>query len=122
MKYIITIILLVAFTVNQTAVGEVLKLPVFVMHFYKHKKLEKVSMTVFLKDHYASQHDDEDQPEDNRLPFKSGIVQDIGNSFFILIKKFDFTINYNFSDKLITRVCGIPQKLIYSIFHPPQQG
>lgn len=58
---------------SATAVGELLKLPLLVEHYYDHKEENTTtSLVSFLAMHYYSEDgSDKDAKEDNQLPFKS---------------------------------------------------
>ena len=120
MKFNFAILLTVLFACHQTPVMQIMKFPVLVEHFNKHKQSEKVSIIEFLKEHYAADHNDDDQSEDNKLPFKSGTLQDIGNADVINFACIDFSLNYNVLVKALFRKLNIPQNYHFSIFHPPR--
>jgi hypothetical protein len=72
----LTILLLFIFSVTQTEMGQLLKLPFLFEHFNKHHQLDNtLSFVDFLKDHYSKGHQDQDQEEDSKLPFISSIPQ-----------------------------------------------
>ena len=120
MKFSFTILLSVLFACHQTPVMQLLKLPVLVEHYNKHKKLEHVSFVEFLEEHYAVGHNDDDQSEDNKLPFKSGTIQDIGNAVVISFARIDFSLDYDVPVQSLLRNLNIPQNFLFSIFHPPR--
>ena len=120
MKLNFAILLTVIFACHQTPVMQILKFPVLVEHYNKHKQLEQDSIIEFLKEHYAAEHTDDDQEEDNKLPFKSGTLLDIGNAVVVNFASIDFSLNYNVPVKSLLRNLNIPQNISFSIFHPPR--
>lgn len=59
-------------TLVSTELHEILKIPVLVEHFQKHKAEDKeMSLLDFLKLHYLATDFDEDAAEDRQLPFMS---------------------------------------------------
>lgn len=120
MRILVTILLLILVTLTQTYLGELLKLPALIEHFYKHKKQDGVSLMEFLKGHYTSKHNDADQPEDERLPFKTITTQHIGFAVLPGVVKTDFSLCFDIPGKLIPPDFYSPQQHLYSIFHPPR--
>lgn len=57
----------------STELQELIKLPLLFEHYYEHKTAdERVTFLSYLVDHYNSiPHTDNDEEQDNRLPFKS---------------------------------------------------
>lgn len=56
----------------STELHEILKIPVLIEHFKKHKaEDDKMSLLTFLKLHYAEVVYDDDAAEDEQLPFMS---------------------------------------------------
>jgi hypothetical protein len=113
-------LLLVLLTLTQTPLGQLAKLPVLIEHYYKHKKQDGVSLLEFLKDHYAKGHNDADQSEDEQLPFKTLILQNIGFALVPGIVRIDFSINFDVPKKIILQGFCVPQQHLCSIFHPPR--
>ena len=68
MKSAAGILLLILMVFIQTPVGHLFKLPALVQHFTKHQALDGVSFIDFLAEHYATDHEDADQPEDDEIP------------------------------------------------------
>ena len=120
MKFIFAILLSFIIVCHQTPVMQFLKFPVLVEHYKKHKKLDRDSIVEFLKEHYTAGHNDDDQSEDNKLPFKSGNLQDIGNAVVVNFANFDFSLNYDVPVNSLLRNLNIPQNHPFSIFHPPR--
>ncbi|SJZ60716.1 hypothetical protein SAMN04488128_101895 [Chitinophaga eiseniae] len=73
MKKATAIILLLVYLFGSTDAGQLLKFPLLVEHFKKHKQ-ENVQMTLltFLKLHYVDEQPfDDDYQQDMQLPFKT---------------------------------------------------
>jgi hypothetical protein len=120
MRTTVAILLLVLLTLTQTPLGQLLKLSLLIERFYKHKKQDGVSLLEFLKDHYAKEHNDADQKEDEQLPFKTVLVQNIG---FALVPGFvqtGFSLSFDGPKKVILQGSRILQQHLCSIFHPPR--
>ncbi|GAB2813281.1 hypothetical protein [Ferruginibacter profundus] len=79
---------------SATAVGELLKLPLLVMHYYDHREENKaIQLTQFLFMHYSREDGtDKDAKEDSRLPFKSSAVVTAAGSFVSIIPDLNFTL------------------------------
>ena len=120
MRTIATIFLLGLLTTSQTPLGQLLKLPVLIEHFYKHKAQEGVSLTEFLNDHYSTEHNDSDQSEDQELPFKSLVLQNIGFAVLPHIFETDFVFAPDLPTKVMLQKFYTPQQHLYRIFHPPR--
>ena len=120
MRTITTILLLVLLTHTQTPLGQLMKLPVLIEHFYKHKLQDGVSLLEFLNDHYASEHNDADQSEDERLPFKTLILQHIDFAVMPGVVKTDFSVSVDIPTKLMLPDFSTPQQHLCSIFPPPR--
>lgn len=120
MKSIAIIFFLVLLTVTQTPLGQLLKLPVLIEHFYNHNQRDKISFLEFLYDHYSAEHKDADQKEDEQLPFKNSIQQNIGFATVpdVLINDFFFALEV--PTKVMLQEFYIPQQHLCSIFHPPR--
>jgi len=114
------ILLLVVLTVTQTPLGQLLKVPVLIEHFFKHKKQDGVSLLKFLIEHYSPGHNDADRSEDDQLPFKSMILQNIGTALVPGIIKADFSLVFDVPKKLTRQGCYVPHQHLSSIFHPPR--
>ncbi len=124
MKKIFTIILAVLSVNGVTELHQFLKLPLLLNHFRHHRMEDpSISLLEFLKIHYSTnQHpDDNDDSEDNELPFKSmGTIQhtDAPLSFK---KEINTSVPVFVREKYsIIHPEGIPCHRPYSVFHPPQ--
>ena len=120
MRVIATIFFLVLLTVTQTPLGQLVKLPVLIEHFSKHKKQDGVSLLQFLTDHYSAKHNDADRSEDEQLPFKTVILQNPGFAIMPSIVKADLTLALNVPTKVTRQGFYTPQQHFCSIFHPPR--
>lgn len=124
MKKIFTIILAVLLLNGVTELHQFLKLPSLLNHFRHHRMQDpSISLLEFLKIHYTTnQHPaDNDDNEDNELPFKSmGTIQHTDTP--LSIKKEINTCAPVFVNSKYT-IChpeGIPCHRSYAVFHPPQ--
>lgn len=118
---ILTILLLFIFSVTQTELGQLLKLPFLFEHYSKHRQYNQaLSFIDFLKDHYSRDHQDQDQKEDRKLPFHSSICNPsiiaIVSTTALPQKPFKSVFNKHY---LLNDQHHLPQ-VFYSIFHPPQ--
>lgn len=114
------VLLLLVLTITQTPVGQLLKLPLLIEHFYKHKKQGGISLLKFLKEHYSAEHNDADRSEDKQLPFKTVIVQSIGFALLPSAVSADLSSNLDIPQKIIPRGFNIAQQDRNAIFHPPR--
>jgi len=120
MKSFAAIFLLSLSTFTQTPLGQLLKLPVLIEHFYKHQRNDRVSLWEFLNDHYSKEHNDSDRSEDEQLPFKTVVVQTVGVAIVPGIVKADVTLNFDVPIKVMFSEIYTPQQHLCSIFHPPR--
>ena len=121
MKAGVTIFLLVLLVSIQTPVGQLFKLPALIEHFIKHQKENGVSLVDFIQDHYASDHNDSDLPDDERLPFKNMTFYTIGYAIVpgLIFKKSVFFPLLP-DKKVIFPEVYTAHKHFGSIFHPPR--
>lgn len=120
MRCLATILPLVLLILTQTPLGQLMKLPVLIEHFYKHKLHDGVSLLDFLSDHYTSEHYDADQPEDEQLPFKTIILQHVDVAVVPGAVKTDFSGCFENPGELMLPDFYTPQQHLCSIFHPPR--
>lgn len=120
MRTAATILLLVILSLTQTPLGQLLKMPVLIQHFYKHKKQDGVSLLRFLKDHYSTRHNDADQSQDDRLPFRTVMVQSVGFAVVPAGLKADFSLKLEVPEKVTPIDLSIPRQHLSTIFHPPR--
>jgi hypothetical protein len=85
-RKISALLLLAIYLIAATATTELLKLPLLVEHFYRHKAENiHIGLAAFLKMHYETGKDNyKDAKENNRLPFKSA-HHSAGVSFISLV-------------------------------------
>lgn len=123
MKRYIFIVAAFLFLGSSTELHELARIPALLKHYsHHHSENPSLSLLDFLKLHYAGNHpNDNDETEDQGLPFKSGenmIHTDI--PLVIIIRSGENPFNY-FNEKAIT--ChpeGILLHRSVSIFRPPR--
>ena len=120
MKSVVAIFLLLLLAITQTPLGQLLKLPVLIEHFYMHQANDGVSLCKFLSDHYSKEHNDADRPEDEQLPFKTMVLQTIGVAIVPGIVKADVALTFDVPIKVMFSEIYTPQQHICNIFHPPR--
>ena len=106
-----------------TEIHQLMKLPFLIKHYIDHhEENTSLSFIDFLKMHYTDKEDpnDNDDKEDNELPFKS-----TGNTSHtdtaVIEKRISADCNFYLHEKLYTyRSEGIPDQRSSSIFHPPR--
>lgn len=115
------ILFLFLFTATATELGQFLKLPLLVQHFYKHKKTEGQSLIAFLSEHYLGNHNDEDKQEDMQLPFKN-FMNAPALSVFVMQQKIEVVPNGELQGQIHIPLPGsfIPSKITFQVFHPPR--
>ena len=114
------ILLLILMVSTQTPVGQLFKLPALVQHFTKHQALDGVSFLDFLAEHYATEHEDADQQEDEKLPFKNILLFNIGYAVVASALQANVFDPLRTEKKIIFSPNYIPQQHLASIFHPPR--
>lgn len=120
MRKLITILLLALLALTQTPLGQLVKLPVLIEHFYKHRRYDGVSLSEFLNNHYASEHNDGDQSEDERLPFKTIVFHPVDVAVVPRILRTEMSICSETQAKSIFPDIYTPQQHLCNIFHPPR--
>lgn len=120
MRSTATIMLLFLLVSAQTPVGQVLKLPLLVEHFLKHQEQEGASLIGFLDEHYISDHQDADLPEDEQLPFKSLAHYSIGSAIVPELAETKLPVHIPPGKKPVIPQISIPQQHLPGIFHPPR--
>jgi|SRR5215203_4307443 len=118
MRTTIAICLFALLTSTQTPLGQLLKLPVLMKHFYTHRNQDNVSLLEFLASHYTSEHNDADRAEDEKLPFKSIILLSVEPA--IVPDSTDFSLSFAVPAKVMMQDTYTPQQHLYCIFHPPR--
>lgn len=121
MKKAVLILTSVLFLNTSTELHQVFRLPFLLEHYRQHRQQDScLSFISFLKIHYTNNHpEDNDDNEDNRLPFK-----DAGNinhtDIPIMGAKSVPAIAFEHkSVKATYRLAYIPDQRADSIFHPP---
>lgn len=117
---IAAIILLLPLALTQTPLGQLLKLPVLIEHFDKHRKQDGMSFWEFMNDHYTNDHNDADRSEDDQLPFKTAMLQNIGFAVVPAALLTDFSLEFDIPAKVKLNDFYTPQQHLCSIFHPPR--
>lgn len=120
MRTAVTIFLLVLMASIQTPAGQLLKLPLLIEHFIKHQKQNGVSIVVFLDEHYSTNHNDDDKPEDEQLPFKNITFYAIGYAIMPDVIKANAMAALPGDKKVIFGEIYAPQQHLARIFHPPR--
>ena len=115
-----TIFLLVLLVSIQTPFGQLLKLPLLVEHFIKHQRQDGDSLIAFLEDHYLSDHNDADLPEDEQLPFKNITFNSIGYAIVTPVIQANIFAPLPAEKKITFPDIYTPQQHLASIFHPPR--
>jgi len=115
-----TIFLLALLVSIQTPLGQLLKLPLLVEHFIKHQEQDGVSLIDFLEDHYLSDHNDADLPEDEQLPFKNITFNSIGYAIVIPVIQANIFAPLPAKKKMTFPDIYTPQQHLTGIFHPPR--
>jgi hypothetical protein len=124
MKRKLEVILFAFLILNAgTEFHQLFKLPVLVQHFLHHRKEDpSVSFIHFLKIHYTDKNHpaDNDEREDNNLPFKStGNISHFDTP--VMAKKVTIVIGYYLADiKKTFHAEGIPSHRSFPVFHPPR--
>ncbi|CDS97992.1 MULTISPECIES: hypothetical protein [Sphingobacterium] len=91
-----SILLLSVYLISTTELGQLLKFPILIEHYFDHKeKNPEVTVLQFLEVHYAGSHlenhpHDDDYEQDKQLPFIVHI--DVLNISFVLVPPFSFDI------------------------------
>jgi hypothetical protein len=120
MRTATTIFLLILVGSIQTPLGQFFKIPMLIEHFNKHQQQGDVSLIGFLQDHYSSDHNDADLPEDEQLPFKNIPVYSIGYAVVPDAVRTHVFICLPRDKKIIFPETYTLQQHLDSIFHPPR--
>lgn len=119
MKFTATFILILMVSI-QTPLGQLFKLPLLVEHFQKHQRQEGISLFHFLEEHYVSDHQDSDLPEDEQLPFKNVTFISIGHALVARINQSVHLTTAAAVSKVMIPEFFVAQQHLVSIFHPPR--
>lgn len=96
MRRVLTILFLSLYLISTTELGQLLKFPMLVEHYFEHKeKNPQINVMEFLALHYEGNHlenhpHDEDYEHDQQLPFIVHI--DVLSVSFVLTPPFSFEI------------------------------
>lgn len=117
------ILLLFLFSSAATELGQFLKLPFLVQHFYQHRQAEGLSLAEFLAEHYNSHHSDEDLQDDMQLPFKTVID---GPSLAVTVPaqrlELKKPVDVPAEQPQPISTSFVPSQLVFQIFHPPRMA
>jgi len=123
MRQTLFIILSSVYLTGATELHQLIKLPYLVAHFHHHREGDKsLSLVVFLKIHYLGNHPaDNDDQEDDRLPFKSdGNIVHL-DVFTPVVKEIIEKREFPVSGKASTvHPEGMLTNRSFSIFRPPR--
>lgn len=122
-KKIIAILFSVLILNGSTEIHQLWKLPILVQHYLHHRKEDmSLSFITFLKIHYVDRHhpNDNDDKNDNELPFKS--IGNISHLDTPLIEKKIVSAENNYLPAKHSSYYpeNIPDHRPFSIFHPPR--
>lgn len=122
MRKVAAIFFLNLFTLSTTEAGQLLKLPLLVSHYFKHKSEGRSTNFIgFIKEHYTGNEEkDSDSKEDQQLPFKSAINVEVQVNYllphFVADNPVLSFINSNYNSYLPVSVLS---NYNCEIFHPP---
>ena len=123
MKKIFFILSSVLFLTSSTELHELIRLPLLVEHYSRHRLADPgLSFLAFMTIHYSEDHpDDKDDNEDNELPFKSnGSLAHVDTAVPFQREADERSVS-RLTKKLIIRYADdIPDNGSFSIFHPPR--
>lgn len=121
MRKLTAIALLLLFA-STNEVGQVLKLPMLIVHYIDHYEEEGQSVYAFLHEHYVHHHGrNTDQQEDDQLPFKTTNIQQASFTYLLpaleIINKQPIPAS---KKKIIRPSTSIYSNYLKDIFHPPK--
>lgn len=123
MKKLILIISSVIFIGSSTELHELVRLPALLKHYAQHRSENgNLSLIDFLVIHYSENHPaDNDDKDDDQLPFKSKESLTHIDTASPLTREYEDKQVFP-PEKSITiqYTEGIPDKMSFSIFHPPR--
>lgn len=122
-KKVLVLLLGVLILNGATELHQLLKLPFLVQHYRHHRNEDsRLSFIAFLKIHYTEKHhpNDNDDREDNELPFKStGNITHVDTP--VIEKRITADFNFPLEEKsTIYYPEGVPTHKSFSVFHPPR--
>lgn len=71
LKNLFILFFLSVYIISATELHQLVKLPFLVHHYFEHKEKDSISLQEFLHLHYSTHHQNENDYNDKRLPFKS---------------------------------------------------
>ncbi len=116
MRFIAIILFSVA--LMMTPLAELLKVPALISHFIKHQANTGINLQEFLTEHYNPDHNDQDIPEDNNLPFKNVIVVSMAATLPV-----QFSLppgNHYYHRNMSNYEVFFPNAFKAALFHPPR--
>lgn len=124
MKNRIHILLAMLLLCGTTEIHQFLKIPLLIAHYQHHKnEFPELTLRGFLQIHYSTKEhpNDNDEQEDEELPFRSsGTIAHI-DPFQPVLKEFQLSVPVRaLSSRNPHYPEGRPQHPVYAIFHPPQ--
>jgi len=122
MKKLILIISSVLFLSSSTELHELFRLPLLLEHYGQHRSNDPdISFLDFLKIHYSGNHpNDNDDSDDNELPFKSGSITHIDSPVPLQRESCEKKFFFLSEKHGIQFTEGLPDNKFFSIFHPPR--
>ncbi|MCW3467278.1 hypothetical protein [Chitinophaga nivalis] len=118
-------ILLLLFVLHNAAFNQLLKIPLLFSHFLYHQQLNRdISVTEFLCMHYWGEDmDDNDEEQDNKLPFKQVDAHTIHQTFIPLAKAVTIRLQECKNivmDYPIQKDSYLPDPALSVLIQPPQ--
>ena len=111
-------------SINNISLDQLWKLPTLIQHFKEHNQRDsKVSMAEFLSMHYWGKDiNDNDQAQDQQLPFKDFSNYVLRPFFFSSAKTFTIRTDFDFfkKDFPLTKDTFFPDTYLSSLYRPPQ--
>ncbi|HEV8505843.1 MAG TPA: hypothetical protein VGQ53_10600 [Chitinophagaceae bacterium] len=122
-KKLLAIVLAVLVLSGSTEIQQLLRFPLLVQHYLQHRNKDaSLSFIEFIKLHYAREEypNDNDDNDDNRLPFKS--AGDISHIDVPVIEKRVDNVEIFSLEKRPPAYYpeSVPDHRSFSIFHPPR--
>ena len=121
MRKVVAIGMLLLLVTTHTELGQLLRIPLLLQHYSKHRtNNDGLSFLHFLKDHYTTAHNDEDQAEDRQLPFKSAYDHPVSLLVIPSVAEGREVVRC-WSSFTYPMLAAPPlTRAFHSIFHPPQ--
>ena len=125
MRRITIIFVLLCYCFSSAAAIQLVKIPLLINHFNKHKTLNsQLTFSSFIYQHYVLSDDgDNDDSEDQKLPFKSESNQKSTSDYFPLIKNRQAFNNFCTNKPIATPWnVNVPRFAFdNSVWQPPKQ-